>query len=96
MNKNSGEQEKETIILVRGGYKNQSLGITICHHLASLVMPNRDPRDEFFQAFPHTHCRSLKYTIYINVDLAHYDIFHAKVGKGGINGVNLFRYNQQL
>ena len=24
-------------------------------------------------------------TTYISVDLAHYEIFHAKVGKGGIN-----------
>ena len=25
------------------------------------------------------------YTTYISVDLAHHEIFHAKVGKGGIN-----------
>ena len=25
-----------------------SLGITACHHSASLVMPNGDPRDRFF------------------------------------------------
>ena len=46
--KNSGEQEKESIILVRVGSKNLSLRITICHHSASLVMPNGDPRDIFF------------------------------------------------
>ena len=45
---NSGEQEKESIICVRVGEKNPSLGITICHHSASLVMPNDDPRDGFF------------------------------------------------
>ena len=28
----------------------------------------------------------LFYTTYISVDLAHYKIFRAKVGKGGING----------
>ena len=28
---------------------------------------------------------SLFYTTYISVDLAHQVIFHAKVGKGGIN-----------
>ena len=28
---------------------------------------------------------ALIYTTYINVDLAHHDIFRAKVGKGGIN-----------
>ena len=27
---------------------NLSLGITICHHSASLMMPNGDPRDGFF------------------------------------------------
>ena len=26
----------------------------------------------------------LFYTTYISVDLAHYEIFHAKVGKGGL------------
>ena len=41
-----GEQEKESIIHVRYK-KNLSLGITICHHSASLVMPNGDPRDVF-------------------------------------------------
>ena len=30
----------------------------------------------------------LFYTNYISVDLAHHEIFHAKVGKGGINLVN--------
>ena len=29
----------------------------------------------------------LFYTIYISLDLAHHEIFHAKVGKGGINHV---------
>ena len=31
--------------------KNPSLGITVRHHEASLVMPNSDPRDRFFN--PH-------------------------------------------
>ena len=34
-----------TIIYVRMGWKNLSLGITICHHLANLVMQNGDPQD---------------------------------------------------
>ena len=42
------EQEKQSIIRMRQGYKNPSLGITVCHHSASLVMPNDDPRDNFF------------------------------------------------
>ena len=28
--------------------KNPSVGITVCHHSASLVMPNADPLDRFF------------------------------------------------
>ena len=43
-----GEQEKECIFSVRMGQKNPSLTVTICHHSASLVMPNGDPRDIFF------------------------------------------------
>ena len=30
------------------GIENMSLRITVCHHSASLVMPNDDPRDGFF------------------------------------------------
>ena len=48
MNENSGEQEKESIIRMRVGQKNLSLGIPVCHHSASLVMPNGDPGDGFF------------------------------------------------
>ena len=44
----NGEQEKEFIIPVRMRYKNMYLVITVCHHSASLVMPNGDPRDRFF------------------------------------------------
>ena len=29
-------------------------------------------------------CSKILYTTYINVDLAHHEIFRAKVGKGGI------------
>ena len=48
--KNSDEQEKEPIIRVRVGEKNPALGITICHHSASLVKPNGDPL-----FYPQTH-----------------------------------------
>ena len=41
----SGEQEKESIICVRMGWKNPSLAITVCHHSAGLMMPIGDPRD---------------------------------------------------
>ena len=60
----NSEQEKESIIRVRMGYKNPSQGsaigitrlaeknspleITVCHHLASLMMPIDGPRDIFF------------------------------------------------
>ena len=40
----SGEQEKESFIYVRMGWKNLSLVITVCHHSASLVMPIGNPR----------------------------------------------------
>ena len=46
--RHSGEQENESIIRVRVGEKNLSLEITVCHHSASLVMPNGDPRGQFF------------------------------------------------
>ena len=36
------------VICVRIGWKNQSLVITICHHLASLVMPNGYHQHGFF------------------------------------------------
>ena len=55
----NGEQEKESITPVRMGLKNASIVITICHHLASLVMPNDDPRNGIFSSHPHTHDRFL-------------------------------------
>ena len=48
LKKISGEQEKECINYVRVGLKNPSLGITVCHHSACLVIPNGVPRDKFF------------------------------------------------
>ena len=35
----------------------------------------------------------LFYTTYISLDLAHHEIFCAKVGKGGINGHNNGTHN---
>ena len=49
-------QGKESIIRVRVGQKNPSLRITVCHHSASLVMPNGDLRDGFFYPSP-SHSR---------------------------------------
>ena len=46
--KNSDKQETDSIIRVRVGQKNMSFWITVCHHSASLVMPNGLPRDRFF------------------------------------------------
>ena len=37
--------------------------------------------------------RSLFYTTYINVDLAHSEIFRAKAGKGGIKKDNLIQWS---
>ena len=42
------EQEKENIFRMKDVLKNPSLVITVCHHSASLVMPNGDPGDVFF------------------------------------------------
>ena len=47
MNKNSGEQEKESIIRGRKDRKIGPFGF-FYHHSASLVMPNSDPKDGFF------------------------------------------------
>ena len=44
-------QGKVSIMGVWCGLKNLSLGITVRHHSASLVMPISDPRDRFFS--PH-------------------------------------------
>ena len=43
-----GMQVKECIIGVRGRKKYPSLGITVWHNSASLVIPDSDPRDGFF------------------------------------------------
>ena len=48
----NGEQEKESIYLVRVGWKNLSLVITVCHHSTSLEMPMGDPQDGFFYPTP--------------------------------------------
>ena len=34
----------------------------------------------------------LFYTTYINVDFAHHEVFRAKIGKGGINNVDMHFY----
>ena len=34
--------------MCEGGIDNQSLGIIVCNHSASLVMPIGDPHDGFF------------------------------------------------
>ena len=39
-------QEKDSIMAVRCELKIPSLGITVRHHSASLVMPNIYPRDD--------------------------------------------------
>ena len=44
-------QEKVSIMGVWCGQQNPSLGITVRHRSASLVMPVSDPRDRFF--YPH-------------------------------------------
>ena len=46
--KNSGAQQKESIICVRVGWKYLSHGITVSHNGASLVITNGDLWDRFF------------------------------------------------
>ena len=43
-----GMQEKESVMGVRGRYKNPSLASTVWYHSASLVMPDSDPWDILF------------------------------------------------
>ena len=43
----NGEQEKKINYLCEDGIENPFLGITICYHLASLMMLNSDPHDRF-------------------------------------------------
>ena len=45
-----------------GRIENPSLRITVCHYLASLVMPNGDPRDGFF--YPTLTLMTDSYMIY--------------------------------
>ena len=47
MKKKVVSKKNKSIIRVRVGQKNPSLGITVCHHSASIVMQNGDPRDKF-------------------------------------------------
>ena len=44
-------QEKESVMVGRCELKIPSLGITVRHHSASLMMPNSYPRDGIFN--PH-------------------------------------------
>ena len=61
--KSKGMQEKVSIMGVWCGQKNPSLGITVRHHSASLVMPISDPRDRFF----NPHHAPMKDTYYFNI-----------------------------
>ena len=45
---NSGEQEKRIHYSCEVMIETSVPRITICHHSASLVMPNGDPLDEYF------------------------------------------------
>ena len=45
---NGEQKKKESIICVGMWWENSSLAITICHHLASLVMSKGDTWDAFF------------------------------------------------
>ena len=51
-------QEKESIMVVRYELKIMSLGITVWHHSASLVMPDSYSRD----GIPNPHLTAIKDT----------------------------------
>ena len=53
-------QEKESIICVRYGWTNLSLGSLFGITMQSLVMPNSDPWDRFFS---HTFVEKIKKSI---------------------------------
>ena len=67
----NGEQEKESISRVRVGSKNLPLGITVCHHSGSLVIPNGDPRERF--PYPTL---SLMIDSYILLQYEHKQVLH--------------------
>ena len=46
-----GMQEKESIMVVRCRLKILSLGITVRHHSAKLMVHNSDPWDRFFYLY---------------------------------------------
>ena len=52
-----------------------SLGITVCHHSASLVMPNGDPRDGLFYPTLTLMIDSYNFTGHVSVmgDLLYHD-----------------------
>ena len=51
----NGEQEKRIYNSYKDWIENLFLVITVCHHLASLVMPYSDPRVWIFLSHHHTH-----------------------------------------
>ena len=63
--KSKDMQERVSIMDVWCGYKNSSLGITVRHHSASLVMLISDPRDRFL--YPHHTSMKDTYNLYINL-----------------------------
>ena len=69
-------QEKVSIMGVWCGLKNLSLGITVRHHSASLVMPISDPRDRFF----YPHHTPMKDTYYLTLTTCTFHTFDVLKG----------------
>ena len=63
-------KEKKSSFCVRGGWKNPSVAITVCHHSASLVMPKGDPQDVFF--YPVFTLMMYSYNIKRSTDTMYY------------------------
>ena len=57
-------QEKESIMVVRYGLKIPSLGITVRHQSASLMIPNSYPHDGIFS--PHLTTIKDSYSLTLN------------------------------
>ena len=62
-------QKKESIMVVRCELKIPSLGMTIRHHEASLVMPNSYPRDRTF----NRHLTTIKDSYILMKVCTHFD-----------------------
>ena len=74
--------KKRIHYLGEGRIENPSLRITVCHHFASLAMPNSDPQDGIF--YPTLTLMIDSYSIHI--DRANGEVFSVKLKEMDSNG----------